>query len=160
MARTSSRQLIGAPVDRLFDLAVLPERLPEWDPLVVTVSGVDSGAGGGPTFDAVLRIAGRDVEARLVVAHVERGRRIRVDGAGRDGGRFSWTRRFEVAGTFGAIVETDFEYDLPARHFGEPETYRRGLENAICQAVENLARLVRAQAVPVATGAEASRHRR
>jgi hypothetical protein len=150
MPRTSSRQLIGAPVDRVFNLATLPERLPEWNHLFVVVTGVSGPlTDAGAHVDAEMRIAGRRLQTLQTVSHVVRGRSIALVGTGRDGGRFTWTRRFEIVGTFGSVLETDFDYDLPRPEFGEPDGYRRGIENEVMLSVERLATLLKAQAVAV-----------
>jgi hypothetical protein len=150
MPRTSSRQLIGAPVDRVFNLATQPQRLPEWNHLFVNVANVSGPVTDvGAHFDAEMRIADRHLQTLHTVSHAVRGKSITLVGTGRDGGRFTWTRRFAIVGTFGSVVETDFDYDLPRPGFGDPDTYRRGVENEVMLSVERLAALLEARAVAV-----------
>ncbi len=152
MALASSRRLIGASVDRVFSLATQPERLPDWDPLFASVSGVQGPLDRvGAAFDAEMRIAGRRLRMRHTVTQVQPGRALTIVGVGREGGRLTWTDQYTIAGTFGTQLERHLEYELPegfADDFGERPSYRRDIENDLIRALDNLA--VLAESKPLA----------
>ena len=109
---------IDAAPERVFGLAIQPERLPEWQANLVEVRDV-SGPGDqvGTSWTAIMKIGGRKLDGRWEVTRVERPTYVELSGTAPGGGRATVINRFEPEdGGTDASIELD--YVLPGGFLG------------------------------------------
>lgn len=110
---------IDAPPERVFELAIQIERLPEWQANLVEVRDV-AGPGDriGTSWTAVLKIAGRKLESRWEITRAERPTRLESSGTAPGGGRATMVNRFEPAAD-GTDSSIEIDYELPGGFVGD-----------------------------------------
>ncbi len=109
---------IDAPAERVFELSIDAQRLPEWQNTVIEVKDVSGpldrvGAG----YTAVMKIAGRRLDGRWEVTRVEKPSYFEVTGTAPGGGRATVITRIEPAGD-GTDSTVELDYELPGGFLG------------------------------------------
>ena len=146
MRRATSRRVVAASIEHAFRAATSAERLPEWNPFFVEVHDVSGDLDRvGASFDAVMRIGGRQLETQHIVTSFERPRLIVIAATAPKGGRLIWSRRFEGVGSRRTEIETILDYTVPA-DLAPSETDRsrlqREIEGEVMRSVDNFCALV------------------
>ncbi len=146
---------LDATPEAAWEVVVRPERYPDWDPLFCRVTDVAGALDRpGAAFRGVLRIAGRQLDARIEAISAERPRRLMLVGFAGPDLRFTWSWRFAPVGA-GVEVSVELDYDLADNLAGDLADLlfvERSIGRSVRTAVENfgdLAKSLEASTAPV-----------
>lgn len=136
---------IAAPPERVWEVLIDPERLPQYN---VTIVEVHDPTGPldqvGSAYDAVAKVYGRRIEGRWEVTDVTPLRRIVQRGAGAAGAKATVNGTIEPSGD-GTRAAVEVDYELPAGLLGEVANklfIERSVERDVRHTLENLKELV------------------
>jgi uncharacterized protein YndB with AHSA1/START domain len=133
---------IDAPPQRVWEILIDPERLPQYNATIIEVSDATGRLDQvGATYRAVARVYGRRIEGDWEVTEVVPLRRLVVRGLAPGGGAATVIGTLEPTdrGTTRAAVEID--YQLPAGFLGELVNklfIERSIERDVRHTNENL----------------------
>jgi coenzyme Q-binding protein COQ10 len=151
MGHVHTTTQVDGPTEAAFEFGVNPERVAEWFAMVVEVKDVSGpldtvGAG----YTAVMKIAGRKLDARWEVARVEKPRLLELKGATPGGGTATFTMQYAQVAD-GTEITVDCEYELPGGFVGgvaDKLFVERAVEREFKHSMENFKAIVEAE-VPV-----------
>lgn len=151
MAHVVTHYRIDAPPDRVFELGANAERIPEWQTNIVEVRDVTGKLDHvGAAYTAIMKIAGRRLEARWEVAKVEKPYYTELRGSAPGGGRATTITRIAPAGD-GSDCTFELDYELPGGFIGDLAFKlfaERSVERDVRHSNENFKAIVEAE-VPV-----------
>ena len=136
---------ISAPPERVWEVLIDPERLPQYNVTIVEVHDPT-----GPldevcaSYDAVAKVYRRRIEGRWEVTDVTPLRRIVQIGAGAAGAKATVNGTIEPSGD-GTRAAVEVDYQLPAGFLGEVANklfVERSVERDVRNTLENLKALV------------------
>jgi hypothetical protein len=117
MGHVHTTTQVDGPLEAAFEFGANPERVPEWLSMAVEVKAVSGpldrvGAG----YTAVMKIAGRKLDARWEVARVEKPRLLELKGATPGGGTATFTMRYAQVADGTEITRAHSVRQREARH--------------------------------------------
>ena len=134
--------------EQVFAFGVDAERTPEYHTSIVEVkdvSGLLDTVGAG--YTAVMKIAGRKLDARWEVARVEKPRLLELKGATPGGGTAAFTMQYAQVAD-GTEITVDCEYELPGGFVGgvaDKLFAERAVEREFKHSMENFKAIVEAE---------------
>ncbi len=151
MGHVHTTTQVDGPLEAAFEFGANPERVPEWLSMAVEVKAVSGpldrvGAG----YTAVMKIAGRKLDARWEVARVEKPRLLELKGATPGGGTATFTMRYAQVAD-GTEITVECEYELPGGFVGgmaDKLFAERAVEREFKHSMDNFKAIVEAE-VPV-----------
>jgi carbon monoxide dehydrogenase subunit G len=145
MAKVRREIEIAAPPERVWEVLIDPERLPQYN---VTIVEVHDPTGRldqvGSAYDAISKVYGRRIEGRWEVTEVTPLRRIVQRGSGAGGASATVNGTIEPSGA-GTRAAVEVDYQLPAGFLGEVANrlfIERSVERDVRHTLENLKELV------------------
>jgi len=145
MPKVRSEIEIGAPPERVWEVLIDPERLPQYNVTIVEVSDATGPLDQvGSTYQAVTKVYGRRIEGRWEVTEVTPLRRTVQRGSGAGGASAIVDGTIEPSGD-GTRAAVEVEYQLPAGFLGEVANklfIERAVERDVRHTMENLMALV------------------
>lgn len=151
MAQIVTHYHVDAPPDRVFELGAHAERIPEWNASITEVKDVTGPLDHlGAAYTAIMKIAGRRLEARWEVARIEKPSYTELRGSAPGGGRATMITRSEPAGG-GSDCTFELDYELPGGFIGDLAFKlfaERSVERDVRHSNENFKAIVEAE-VPV-----------
>lgn len=149
MARIQHEVHIQAPPERVWQLVIDPQRIPEHNTTVVEVHDATGPLDHvGARYRSVSKVYGRRIEGPWEVTEVEPGRRLVVRGTAAGGGEVTVVTTLEPADG-GTRTAVEIDYTLPAGFLGEVANrlfVERSLEREVRHSADNFKALAEAEA--------------
>lgn len=148
MAKVRNEVQIDAPPERVWEILIDPERLPQYNATIVEVSDATGPLDQvGASYNAVAKVYGRRIEGRWEVTEVDPLRRIVQRASAGDEGAATVIGTIEPAGG-GTRAAVEVDYQLPAGFLGELADklfVERSVERDVRHSGENLKALAEAR---------------
>jgi uncharacterized membrane protein len=137
-----------APPDRVFELGLQVERIPEWYHSIIEVKDISGPLDRiGSAYTQLTKIAGRPLEIRWEVVKVEKPTYFEAKGTAPSGGSGTYIAKNEPFGK-GTEVTLELQYELPGGflgQFADKLFVERAIERDMVHAAENFKALVEAE---------------
>lgn len=148
MGQVTYTQRVDAPPERVFELGLKAERIPEWFHSIVEVKDVTGPLDHiGAAYTALMKIGGRPLEVRWEVVKIDKPTYSELKGTAPGGGWATYSAKNEPAGT-GTEVSLELRYELPGGflgQFADKLFVERAIERDLKHAAENFKALVEAK---------------
>lgn len=149
MPKVRSEIEIAAPPERVWEVLVDPDRLPQYNVTIVEVSDATGRLDQvGSTYRAVTKVYGRRIEGPWEVTEVTPMHRIVQRGSGAGGASATVNGTVEPSGD-GTQAAVEVDYQLPAGFVGAVANklfVERSVERDVRHTMENLKALVESEA--------------
>jgi uncharacterized membrane protein len=148
MGKVNYTHRVDAPPDRVFELGLKAERIPEWFQSIVEVKDISGPLDRvGSAYTALMKIAGQPLEVRWEVVRVEKPTYSELKGTAPGGGRATYIAKNVLSGT-GTEVSVELQYELPGGflgQFADKLFVERTIERDLRHAAENFKAIVEAE---------------
>lgn len=148
MGHVVNRFHCDAPPERVFELSIQSERIPEWQTNLVEVKDATGPLDRvGASYVGVMKIGGRRLDGRWEVSRVEKPRYLELRGTAPGGGQATVINRFEPA-PGGTDLTFELDYELPGGFVGglaDKLFVERSLERDVRHSGENFKAICEAE---------------